>query len=305
MTVSVQFKPYNLYLPTSDLTFAQMDDVAVSAGLQEVMEYSAGGVEPGFIGAGDVEPVISWSTKDLEKWAAVFTGAYSTDNETKHVSAPQSGACLLRYQAMRSGSTEYASGASSHFVTTIRDAITTWSSIAADHGGMAAARMQLDGIYDGTNTPISNATGQTLSGGKAFNKLYTLGPVKLNGSFVNGVFNSRCESGANLEKLFDSGLQYPTFASIGRVRHAVAFDTNTITLQNSLGYIAAVSALIVYYRRRTQDSYNYSDASTEHIKITYGAGTIFLPRVEGSRARAPAICLFKGSPTIQSGQAIA
>jgi hypothetical protein len=305
MTVAEQYKAYNVYLPTSNKTFTQLDDPQIAPNIQEVIEYGAGAVEPGIIAGGDVEPILSWSTKDLESWAAVFTGAYATDNQTRHAIAPQSGSALMRYQKMRSGSFDYASGGSNHFVNIIRDSIVTWSGVGCDQGGLASVRMQLDGVFDGTNTPISNLTGQALAGGNTPNKIYTLGPIKRDGTMDTGVLGSMCESNREIVKIYDSGLQYPTFAGLGRVMHVVSYRTNTITMNNSPGYISPLTSMVVFYRRRTPGGLNYADAALEHIKLTYGAGAIIMPRIEGGVAHSPVRCIFTGSPVIASGVAIA
>ena len=304
MTVSEQFQAYNIGLYDTNV-FTQIDDPQPSAELQEVIERGTGAVEPGLLAVGDRAPALSWGTKDLLTWASVFTTAYGADNESKYVIAPQAGASVIRYQKTLSGSTRYGTAATEHLVTTFRSSVATWQGLSADQGGNASVRMRLDAVYDGSNEPISIAAGQALSGGSTPVSLYTLGPIKLNGSFASGVMSSSVEPNANLQKLFSDGVDMPTFAYIDGVGHVVTFTTNTVSLQQSSGYHFAITALIVYYRRRTPNGRNYADGSSQHIKLTYTNGLAFVGRVEGSMARTVVRCIMKESPTLASAQTIA
>jgi hypothetical protein len=305
MTVSEQFQAYNVYLAGTAATFTQIDDPQPSAELQKIVEYGTGAVEPGLLAVGDRAPNLTFATKDLLTWASVFTGAYSGDNETKHVIAGQTGASLIRYQKTLSGSTRYGTGTNNHLVTTFRDSVCTWQSLSADHGGPASVRMRLDSIYDGTNAPISIAASQTLLGGSTPVSLYTLGPIKLNGTFLSGVMSTSVEPNANLQKLFSDGLEYPTFAYVDRVGHVITATSNSISLQQSSGYHFAVTALLVYFRRRTPNGQNYADGASQHIKLTYTNGMAYIERVEGSMGRVSIRFEMKESPTIASAQTIA
>lgn len=304
MTVAEQFHAYNIGLFDANV-FTSINDPQPSAELQEIVERGTGAIEPGLLAVGDRAPFLSWSTNDLLTWASVFTTAVGNDAETKYAIAPQAGASVIRYQKALSGSSRYGTGTTNHLVTTFRNSVATWQGLSADQGGNASVRMRLDAIYDGSNEPISIAASQTLSGGSTPVSLYTLGNVKLNGSFVSGVMSSSVEPNTNLQKLFSDGLDMPTFAYVSDVGWVVTFTTNTVSIQQSSGYHFAITALLVYFRRRTPNNRNYSDASLQHIKFTFTNGLAYVNRVEGSMARTVVRCVMKESPTIASQQAIA
>lgn len=304
MSVAEQFHAYNIGLYDSNV-FTQVLDPQPSAELQEILERGTGSTEPGLLAVGDRSPALTFGTNDLATWASVFTGAYGSDNETKYAIAPQSGASVIRYQKTLSGSTRLAAGGTSHLVQTFRSSVATWSSLSADQGGNASVRMRLTSVYDGSNEPISIAASQALAGGTTPVSLYTLGSIKLNGTFVSGVMSSSVEPGTNLQVLFSDGLDMPTFAYVSDVGWVVTFTTNTISLQQSLGYHFAITALLVYYRRRTPNGRNYADNASQHLKFTFTNGLAYINRVEGSMARTVVRCVMKETPTIANAQTIA
>ena len=175
----------------------------------------------------------------------------------------------------------YADGASQHERLRMTRGLLFWQTISATHRQDAEISCRIIAAYDGTNAAIQQVGTGTLSGTPAASEFYTLGPVKLGGSWLGGEQSWSLASGLQPEQVGAAGETADSF--IG------AKMTDDIATINFIGKPwagygisgSAITSIILYLRRKTADGHNVPDATASHIKITSAYGQILPESADG------------------------
>jgi hypothetical protein len=130
--------------------------------------------------------------------------------------------------------------------------------------------------FNGTNAPLIVIPDQTIDTAALIANLYTLGPVTVNTVDIPGVQSMTFSTNIEVEKISESGSQYPTLLVAKQARPVLRLEGLDLEenddVINWLG--TEMTALTMYLRKRKQSQINYDDGDTVHIKFTATKGTI-------------------------------
>lgn len=176
-----------------------------------------------------------------------------------------------------------AAGSSVHQTIALAESRGCWSTLSARQGGMASLDCMLCPRWDGTNTPFVAAGSQTLSGTSTAAEVYTLGPVLINGTQWEGLEEMTLSLNPEMRKVVADGENWPRHIGLQRLAPMLALRGYRMEGWTDFTAVATpLTALVVYLRRRQSGTVNYSDAASQHIKLTLaGSGTITVDQSSG------------------------
>lgn len=168
----------------------------------------------------------------------------------------------------------YALNTTNHLRIRAAKGFLYWRTIRAQHGQEATIECRLVPVYDGTNQPLVPTGSIALSGTPSVVQLFTLGPVKVNGSALPGVQEWSLAAGEQTEELSGDGEIWTTYAGL---RHNQPAATIRLASQPWANYApggTALSALQLFLRRKDPDGGNEPNASGLHVLLAGTNGTI-------------------------------
>lgn len=163
-----------------------------------------------------------------------------------------------------------------------------WNVVSADQRSLAQIEAMIKAVStDGATAPMVHVGSTALVGTSAVDSVYTLGPVSVNGSWLDGVVSSRIENGFTFDAEDESGNQYQQYFGIDEWNPRVIVDTNDLDVVNSFGESGtALTALKLYYRKLNKGSLGpVADGTAGHIKFSATSGSIFVQEGSGLKAR--------------------
>lgn len=167
--------------------------------------------------------------------------------------------------------TEIGRDTTGHMKATVASGIVRPVSLNAEKDGIAVLQAETICTYDGTNNPIVFATGQSLSGTPAPDEAFTVGPVKINNTWLDSVESIRIEFGINVGVYPTNGEPWARKAVLLTQEPVITVTTHDVSLIASLGLAgnAAGANSYVYFRRikTTDTSMRYADNTASHVKI--------------------------------------
>ena len=206
-----------------------------SPGLIELALNGSGKVDVGFVAALGAAPELAFSTTAISTALATFlTGA----NPLNGIAITGSN-FLFYYEKITNRGTRTAG--SNHVKATVAEGMVIPISIDASHYGVASAAYRVICCSaDGTTAPIAFAASQALDGGIAnASEMFTLGPVAINGTTLDGVSSVSINFGNNAEVTGGDGNPYPEFCAITTRRPSISISTNNLDDFVSWGLIGA------------------------------------------------------------------
>jgi len=174
----------------------------------------------------------------------------------------------------------YADNLSDHYRLRIAKAFLYWETIAADHQQDASIACRVVAVSTAGEAPIVGG-GTTIAGTVTSDEWYTLGPTKINGTWLGNERGFSLASGVQTEEIGAGGQTYDSYVG-GKT-------TDPVLTLRALGdpwggYAAGGTALtniVQYLRRKESDTHNYADSAEQHIKITCPNGLVFPEGVSG------------------------
>jgi len=143
-----------------------------------------------------------------------------------------------------------------------------WDSISASHQQDATISCRLEALYDETNAPIVQMGAGALTGTPTGVQWYTLGPVKLNGSWLTNEQSWNLGSGIQTEIGGSAGRIYATYAGINQTDPVLSVTNNGKPWSAQALAGAAISADLEFWlRAKDQDGHNISESTASHIKF--------------------------------------
>jgi hypothetical protein len=208
---------------------------------------------------------------DTEDVAGVIGAAADIETAGLPISA---GTITIPFEK-RSHLSTFASG-SNHYALTGANGLVIPTSFQADGAGNASASLELITFStNGTTAPLAEATSQAL-GSTAFNALYALGPVVLNGTTLTRVAGVVIRTGLVAAPEWNSAETYPREVFIRppilptiEIR---CYDVEEIT--GALGGWLAGTSLVVYFRKRAAGGTFVADLTAQHLKFSFADGIV-------------------------------
>jgi len=158
-----------------------------------------------------------------------------------------------------------------------------WDSISATHQQDAEISCRLAAMYDETNAPVVQLGAGGLSGTPTGVQWYTLGPVKVNGSWLENEQSWNLSSGIQAETGGSAGQVWDTWAGVNQTDPILSVTSNGKPW-NALALTgAAISANVeCYLRAKTADGHNVADGTASHIKFVASNGLLVPETTAGS-----------------------
>lgn len=270
-----QFYLHGVLLPGA-VWIGALTDTTPAANVSFLDGFASGSaVVPSFRGGQGATPDISFTTPQIKTVLdqCGFTGL--------DCSASQ---CDLYYRKAKLLDTREAIGASEHLMLRAKRCLLYWTGIQAQQDQPATIACRIVPTYDGTNAPLVGTGSQTIAANLLSEQHYTLGPVKLNGNWIDGVQGWNLDLGVQLNERRSDGLIYPTFVGVRQHNPVLTVTTPDADFWASPGVAgAAVTALLAYLRKKDDDATgNLTDATASHIQFSNAENPAGLATVENS-----------------------
>ncbi len=305
MTMGTQFVAYDLGLPGS-VRINQLSDPNPKYGARPIHDKVTGSAYASFTGVGEANPDFTFATKDLFTLVTALVAAYASSNTNGYLIAPFTGNGDVSYQKMKAGSTREPPASTVHRIHRYLNPLLYVQGISAQQNGDAMARCRLcPRSSDGVTSPYSLVTGTAINvTDPTVTSLYTLGPIKLNGTFITGLQGTDLSFDLGFQELFAGGQQFPSFLFAETLIAKLALTSRTAEYVDSL--ITAISSLSVYFRRRKANDASAveADASAKHIKITATGGAFIADSMTGAMGNVPLTLNINGAVTLAVDVAI-
>jgi len=283
MTDTLMFFPHAIDFADGDL-ITQLTNVTPSYGFQDIVEFSAGDTSPMWSGSLSSAPAVAFSTRQIKSILDLADPA-AVHGNGKVVAYDAQDASDTIEVYLRKGEAyglRESDATVEHEKVQLTQGFMSWSTISAQQNQLAEIACQLVATYDANNDPLiftqSALTGIT----KAVNHLFTLGPIKLNGTaLMGGLQGFTLSNNAAIIPVFDSGISFPRYIGIASFSPTIVARVRDATLMRSIGTRgAAVTSLTCYLRKLSASAIAVADATQEHISFSATAGTVKARQVD-------------------------
>lgn len=153
---------------------------------------------------------------------------------------------------------------------------------------------------DGVTAPLTVTGSAAMTAPTMLDELFTLGPIKINGTAVGGVKSLNIDFGLQVMVESGDGDVYPSFVTIQAVQPKLTFRTLSVqkALSANIGQFAAQGATdsVFYLRKLAKNGARVADATTEHISFTLDDGLLSMRPIEAN-GRNPAMVEYLFEPT--------
>lgn len=271
MGTSKVYYPHGIYF-TGGATITQISELTPAHEFSDLIEFAAGQVGPSFTGSNQAAPSIRVRSMQLKDVLDLFAGGdygISADFSSGNVD--------IEWKAGLNLAERKADADLEHIRGRLQEnCMAVWDTITCQQGQPAEITFRLIPIHvvaNGDPLIFTNSLALTIT--SAFAHLFTLGPVKLNGTFLTGVESWTLENQIQERIVHSDGDPFPTYAGIDRYMPKLTLRSNNLAYMNTYGTRGtALSALLLYCRKKLASGINVADATEEHIKFTASTGTI-------------------------------
>ena len=252
------------FIPGTGPTLSVITDYELVGGLADLVVFPAGHPQPMFLASRSQVPEVRMTTTQIN---SVLTGC--------GLFGVNSGLSDFYWKKVSDLGVRVADATLEHLRFRANQSYTYWTRVGATHQESATIDVRVMTGFDGANNPLIPAGSLALSGTPAHGNLYTLGPVKLNGSFIPGVVGWDLDLRVETFEVASDGDPFTTFLAIKSIAPEVVIRTKESPVWTTYGANgAAVTALDLFLRRRQPDGTNFADGSASHVKFSATAGLL-------------------------------
>lgn len=270
MTTSVVYYPHAIYLPGGTV-ITQLSDVQPGHNFMDLTEFAAGQPVPQFTGTHQAAPDNKFSSSQVK----AIMDACTDYNIAKDYSA---GNVDVEFKAGINLGVRQAEAALTHIrARAASNTMLVWESFTARQGQVTELRCRLVHVFNSASgvDPLVFTNSLALAQVSAIAYLFTLGPVKLNGSFLESVEEVTWNNNVEYEEVTDSGDAFLTYVGVKRTRPTISIMTRDLRTISTFGTRGtALSALSVFLRKKLASGINVPDATAQHLSLIAAAGTI-------------------------------
>lgn len=271
MPTSVVYYPHAIYLPGGTV-LSQLSDVQPAHNFVDLTEFSASQPVPQFSGTMQASPDNRFGSSQVKAILDVctdyniakdFSGLGNVDLELKagvNLGVRTPDANLAHIRARGTANTALF-----------------WESFTARQGQVVELRCRLVHIFVAASgvDPLVFTNSLALTNASDVAYLFTLGPVKINGTLLNEVEEVTWNNNITYEEVISDGDGFLTYCGVRRTAPTISIKTKDAAAMSLFGTRGtAASAIWVYLRKKLQSQINVADATAEHIKFVGSAGTI-------------------------------
>lgn len=289
--------PHVLYAVHQGATLIdQTSDVNVDLDINEIVMAANGQVDPQFVALMNQTPRITWTTSALARaLAKIGINGYAIADADEAV---------FFLQKLAQGGTR--EGATSHIKLTLNEGIQIPRTLQGSQGDIATISYEAFATYDGTNSPIVIATGQSLTGSPTVDELFTVGPVVINGALLDGIQDITVDFGITELLQSANGQVWAEFAGIMNRVPSITIRTTNVESIDTFGLVGTAQGItdsLLYFRKKAEGATVVADATAEHIKFVLDEGRITTRTINATQD-SPAMSELVYTPTFDGTAAI-
>jgi len=257
MGMTKKFYLHGILLP-SGAWISQLTDTTPAAAVEQICEYAAGAYVPSFRGGHGAVPEITFTSPQL-KTVLDLCGLAGADLSAGNVD--------LFYRAATNLGTRAAIGDGAHIRIRAVRAMMTWDQITARQNQLATIGCRIIPTFDGTTPPLVGLGSQTIAANLLASQAYTLGPVKLNGAWIDGSIDWTLNLNPKPNDEASDGDAYISWAGVERHDPVLSVTPRDLGHWETIGVGGLqVTACLAYLRKKSADLVgNVADANAEHI----------------------------------------
>jgi hypothetical protein len=275
--VDIVYYPHAIYASGLFL-ITQLSDVEPGHNFQDLTEFAAGQVGPQFTGSHMASPDNRFTTSQIKSILdATSAGDYNVSRDLSGVSVD------TEYKAGDKFGARIADANLAHFrMRAQENTMIAWESLSARQGGLAELRCRMVHLYNSAtgNDPLVAASGVALTNVSAVNHLFTLGPVRINGTVMEGVQEATLDNRLAYEECAGEGDEFLTYVGIDQYAPQFRFLSRNLAYLDTYGERGtALSSWYWWLKKKVASGINVPDATVEHILFAATVGTIKARRV--------------------------
>lgn len=176
-----------------------------------------------------------------------------------------------------------ANASTVHAVYRMAGAWGYWQSISARQGQEAEINCRVVPTWDGATLPLIPVGSVALSGTEAASQYYTLGPIKVNGTFLDSLQDWTLDLAYQCKEHAGDGDLYTTLAGLKEMVPAVRIAGMNVDQWATYGVLGtAVTSLSLFLRKKAANGGTVPDGTSEHIKLTATGGLMRGDSVSGA-----------------------
>ena len=261
---TILYKLHGLLLPGA-VWITQLTDLTPAPNIEHFTGYAGASTIPSYRGAHGATPDLTFSTPQIATILGLTTGGDGVSSVDWNASNVD-----LYFRAVKNFGTIDTIGTGTHLRIRLYRSMMAWQKIEAKQGQLATIECRILPTWDGTNVPIVGLKAQTIPAQLLAPTVYTLGPVKLNGTFVDGLQGYTLEQNHEYYHQAGNGRIYPEIAAIEKSDPVLNLDTPDLGHWQTEGVTGTqLTALIAYLTKKEPDLVsNVADATAEHIRFT-------------------------------------
>jgi len=262
----------------------QFTDVRPNHNYAEFVERSASEPAPQWTGVIAAAPEIGFDSRQLKTILDLCT-----DQDVAIGYAPSGGTVSLYYRkGVNRGLREDVASLVHDRFDMANNAMLYWESLSAEQRSVAQITAMLKAVStDGATAPLVHVGSAALAGNVAVSHVYTLGPVSVNGAWVDSVISARLDNNFTFDAEDESGNAWLQYYGIDEHNPKVTIETNDIGVFADYGSGGtALSSLKLYFRKLQHGTLGpVADATAAHVKVTATLGTILVQEGSGNKGR--------------------
>jgi len=256
-----------------------LSDVEPSHNFQDLTEFAAGQVGPQFTGTHMASPDNRFSTPQLKDILdACLAGDYGIARDLSTTIAD------IEYKAGDKFGARVADITAAHLRMRMQaNAMLSWESLSARQGALAEIRCRIVATFNSAtgNDPLMATSAVALSATSAVQQLYTLGPVRLNGTVMEGVQDAQLDNNIDYEECAGDGDAFLSYVGIANYRPVFTFHSRNLLYLDTYGERGtALSSWYWWLKKKVASGINVADATVEHILFSATTGTIKARRIQ-------------------------
>lgn len=266
---------HGIKLPSGTF-ISQLEDATPKGNHEILMGYGSGHPERLFVGIRGQKPDLRFTSMQVASMLTAFGfGGVDLSSATTK----------LFYKVAANHGSRVANATTQHKLFQFYSGFGMLQGIELQHQQDAKISARIIPLYDGTHPPIVPIGSQALTDTPSAAEWYTLGPVKINGSFVGGEQSVSVEMEDEAFELSSGGEAWSTFAGTKQLGRTITI--RTLELQPWVDYGltgAAISAVSIFLRAKAGpgNGANLADSATSHIRIDAAAGLILPDDAQGA-----------------------
>jgi hypothetical protein len=283
MGFSAVHRPHAIAFPSSTYV-TQFTDARPNNNYEEFVERSAADTAPYWTGVIGAAPELAFTSRQLKTILDLCTL-----DDVAIGYAPSGGTVSVYYRKGKNRGLREAVASEVHDrFDMANNACLFWNSIGASQRQLAELDCMLKAVSsDGSTAPMVHVGSCALAGDSVVNHVYTLGPVSVNGAWVDSVASARLNNGFTFDEFDESGNAFQQYFGIDEHNPRVTIETDDLSVFDDYGESGvALTSLKLYFRKLNKGSVGpVADGTAVHIGITATSGTILVQEGSGIKAR--------------------